>query len=878
MMLRRCIGFVLATGLLITPAVAQPAAKRDSRGLVALYDFAETSGSVVHDRSEVGRAVDLTIDKAASVQWADGALRVNSSVKIVSAQPAVKIISTISKSNAISIEAWVKPADVKQAGPARIVSLSASSSARNFTLGQDGDLFDVRLRATGTSTNGIPSTGSPKKSLQTRLMHVVYSRDASGATTIYLDGKQVARGKASGRLSNWDPEQRLSLANEVTGDRPWRGELHLVAIFDRALSAADVQRNFAAGSDAGSQTAEERALAAMAREQRQLFDRQVAPLLAEHCLECHDPAIRKGGLDLSNRLAALRGGESGKVLIPSKSKDSLLWESVAANEMPKDRPPLSPEEKAALRKWLDGGAAWSVDVIDPAIYHNEGHAGDVWVQRLTVPEYIETVRSAVGVDIAKEARELLPPDVRADGFSNTAYNLSVDLKHVEAYSRLAEVIVSRMDVLKFAARFSKSRKLSTDDTMRDHVGAMGKWLFRSPLDGQEVNAFSGLATTVASAGGDFKDAMTYIVEAMLQSPRFIYRIENQQGGGARLVGQYELASRLSYIIWGGPPDAELFRAAEAGELHDAKKLDAQVRRMLKDSRAVDRSLQFISEWLNLRRLSNLSPNARKFPEWNPELAADMRDETLAFFREVVWTRKRPLPELLTAQVTFATPRLAKHYGLKPVGSGQSRYDVSGVAGRGGLLTQGSVLTIGGDEASMVSRGLFVLHDLLRGTVNAPPPCVNTVPPPTKAGLTQRGIAEARIANENCGVCHTRFEPLAFGLERFDGIGAWHERDRHGNRLREDGEVLFPGEAKPVRYESSAEMMKLLAGSERVQASLTWKVTQFALGRPLTSADAPIVTKIHESAKKNGGTYASVITAVVLSDLVQKTRSSTDSSP
>jgi hypothetical protein len=165
----------------------------------------------------------------------------------------------------------------------------------------------------------------------------------------------------------------------------------------------------------------------------------------------------------------------------------------------------------------------------------------------------------------------------------------------------------------------------------------------------------------------------------------------------------------------------------------------------------------------------------------------------------------------------------------------------------------------------------VLHDLLRGTINAPPPCVNTVPPPTKVGLTQRGIAEARIADNRCGVCHARFEPLAFGLERFDGVGAYHEQDKHGNPLREDGEVLIPGQAKPVAYKSSAEMMNLLAASPRVSESLTWKVAQFALGRPLVAADATTVASIHQAAQQNGGTYSSLITAIVMSDLVQLTR-------
>src|SRR5690606_7302145 len=135
--------------------------------------------------------------------------------------------------------------------------------------------------------------------------------------------------------------------------------------------------------------------------------------------------------------------------------------------------------------------------------------------------------------------------------------------------------------------------------------------------------------------------------------------------------------------------------------------------------------------------------------------------------------------------------------------GLTRYDLKSVPGRGGLLTHGSVLTVGGDDASMVTRGLFVLHDLLRGVVKDPPPCVDTTPVPSKPGRTQRAVAEARVANANCGGCHAKFEPLAYGLEKFDGIGAYYEQDRHGNTLREDGEILFPGSAEPIPYKSSA---------------------------------------------------------------------------
>tara|TARA_B110000014_G_scaffold231588_1_gene193739 strand:+ start:97 stop:630 length:534 start_codon:yes stop_codon:yes gene_type:complete len=169
---------------------------------------------------------------------------------------------------------------------------------------------------------------------------------------------------------------------------------------------------------------------------------------------------------------------------------------------------------------------------------------------------------------------------------------------------------------------------------------------------------------------------------------------------------------------------------------------------------------------------------------------------------------------------------------------------------------------------MVTRGLFVMQDLLRGVVKDPPPCVDTTPVPSQPGLSQRGIAEKRIANANCGGCHSKFEPLAFGLERFDGLGSYFEKDNHGNRLREDGQILFPGEAKPIAYQTSKELMNHLAGSNRVRQSITWKLSQFALGRPLGPRDARSMQIIHQAGWKSGGTYANLIKAIAISELFQ----------
>ena len=833
---------------------------------MALYDFQLESGPLVKDRSGLTPALDLRIANPQVVRRTSGTLEVRGSTTIGSEKPPVRLFHAIRQSGAITVEAWIRPARTDQEGPARIVSFSKSPNQRNFTLGQEFETFDFRLRTSSTSTNGIPSISTGDGSLAAKLTHVVSTRQRAGRARIYINGTQVVEKTNVGTMSNWDQSHQLLLANELGGSRPWLGTYRLVAIYSRELAPQEVMQNFQAGAGAGTMPPSGN-LAAGAR----LFDQQVAGLLSNHCLECHDRASQKGGLDLSRASAALAGGESGKAILPGKAAESPLWKQVESDEMPKDRPPLSTEQKKSLRAWIDSGATFTSKTIDPVLFAHDGPAETSWIRRLTLSEYIETVRSSMGIDIGDEARQLLPADLRADGFRNTAYNLQVDLKHVEAYGKLAETVVSRMDVKAFAARFSRSRLL-TDDSMRDLIGRMGKWILRGPLEEQEIVSYRGISTTVASAGGDFEEAAGFIITAMLQSPRFIYRIESQQGDGTDWpAGEYELASRLSYILWGAPPDEALFKDADAGRLSNPAVARAHVERMLKDPRAIDRSLQFVSEWLNLQRLEHLKPNRRHFPDWDPQLAIDMRDETLAFFRHIAWTENRPLVDLFNAQVTFATPALARHYGLTPTGEGLARYDLGGTPSRGGILTQGSILTVGGDEASMVTRGLFVLQDMLRGVVKDPPPCVDTRPVPTRKGLTQRSIAEARIADTSCGGCHSKFEPLAFGLEKYNGLGAFHDQDKHGNTLREDGTIRVPGGAKPVKYRTSAGLMDLLAASPRMQQTINWKLAQFALGRPLGQRDAAVMEQIHASAREDGGTYVSLITAIVMSDLVQMTR-------
>jgi hypothetical protein len=231
-------------------------ASRISVGLQVLYSFDEGSGNVIHDSSGVEAPLDLLIEDVSAISWTDGGLSVNSPTLISSENAATRIIHSIRTSNAITIEAWIRPANTNQNGPARIISLSRDISNRYFTLGQGrGDdepstLYDVRLRTSLTDENGVPSLTTPEDVVLSELSHIVYTRDMSGNTRIYVDGIEVVTGTVNGDMSNWEADDlRLALANEFSLDRPWLGEYRLVAIYNRALSSTEIAQNWAMGSE-----------------------------------------------------------------------------------------------------------------------------------------------------------------------------------------------------------------------------------------------------------------------------------------------------------------------------------------------------------------------------------------------------------------------------------------------------------------------------------------------------------------------------------------------------------------------------------------------------------------------------------------------------
>jgi hypothetical protein len=247
-----------------TVTVTAPTCNRITNGLVVLYDFKEGSGSKVKDVSGFGTPLDLTIQDPSKINWLGGGcgLSINQGTIIQSATGANKIASAIQQTNAVTIEAWVKPANVTQAGPARIATYSSGVNNRNFTLGQDGDDYIVRYRTTETDSNGKPHA-TAADDLSNNLQHVVYTRLPDGTEKIYINGAVQYSGTRAGALSPWTASYRFALGNETSMDRAWLGEMYLVAVYNKVLTAAQVTQNFNAGACCGNGACVEEAIGEM---------------------------------------------------------------------------------------------------------------------------------------------------------------------------------------------------------------------------------------------------------------------------------------------------------------------------------------------------------------------------------------------------------------------------------------------------------------------------------------------------------------------------------------------------------------------------------------------------------------------------------------
>ena len=367
--------------------------------------------------------------------------------------------------------------------------------------------------------------------------------------------------------------------------------------------------------------------------------------------------------------------------------------------------------------------------------------------------------------------------------------------------------------------------------------------------------------------GGFEPGIRMAVQSILMSPRFLFRLEQQPAlvrasATTYRVSDDDLASRLSFFLWGTVPDAELLKAASLGSLKTAAGLDKQVRRMLADKRSSAVATRFGSQWLRLQDLDKIFPDYLLYPQYDETLAQAMKRETELFFDSIV-REDRSVTELLTADYSFVNERLAKHYGIANI-SGPAFQRVTLPPYRRGLLGQGSILTLTSvaDRTSPVQRGKWVMEVLLASPPPAPPPNVPTLDDSVKATdggkmLSTRERMEEHRKNPACTSCHKVIDPLGLALENFDVTGAWRIKD---NEVPVDvvGD-LYDG----TRMDGPAGLRAaLLKHSDVFLTSFTESLTTYALGRRLEYTDMPAIRAVVRDAAKSGNKFSAFVLGVV----------------
>jgi hypothetical protein len=396
----------------------------------------------------------------------------------------------------------------------------------------------------------------------------------------------------------------------------------------------------------------------------------------------------------------------------------------------------------------------------------------------------------------------------------------------------------------------------------DIARAFARRAWRRPVSDAEVDALVGLLATAAAQGDGVDRGLELIVEAVLSSPYFLFRFEIDPEPTSlepRPLDDHELASRLSYFLWSSMPDDELFALADAGSLRQPDELALQVERMLADPKAAALVDNFAGQWINLRALDDHEPDYALFPAYDPALRDDMIEETRRFFRQILESG-RPFGELLTADWTYLSPRLAEHYGVPhPGGDGFVRVQLEGP--RRGLFGHGSVLTATSypTRTSPVKRGKWVLEQLLCSAPPPPPPGVEGLDGQVDATGSIRDRMEQHRTNPVCASCHESMDPIGFALEHFDGVGAWRETD---GEFAIDATGELPGGA---RFDGAAELAAVLADDPRFRRCLGEKLLTYATGRGLEAFDRRTLDRLSHDLADAGDRLTDLVLLVALSD-------------
>ncbi|HTU92781.1 MAG TPA: DUF1592 domain-containing protein [Gemmataceae bacterium] len=589
------------------------------------------------------------------------------------------------------------------------------------------------------------------------------------------------------------------------------------------------------------------------------FAKDIAPLVKQYCGKCHGDKKPRGGVALT------AFSDDASVL-----KKRNVWEQVADNLRSGDMPPPgkprpNSDELDKINAWLDA-VVFQIDCSGP---RDPGH---VTIRRLNRAEYNNTIRDLLGVHF--QPADDFPQDDVGYGFDNIGDVLSLPPLLMEKYLAAAEKIVEK------ALADPQTRKriffvaTQNEESARQILERFVGRAYRRPVRGDEVSRLYRFVEMAEKNGDGFEAGISLAMQAALVSPHFLFRVEMDRRrfddpATVRPIGDYELASRLSYFLWSSMPDDELFELARKKTLREPEVLEKQVRRMLKDARSRALVDNFAGQWLQLRNLKDFKPDPDLFPNFDDKLRSAMLKETELFFDNVV-REDRSILDFIDADYTFVNERLAKHYGLSGVKGVAFRRVSLTATPRGGILTQAAVLAVTSNptRTSPVKRGKWILENILGMPPPPPPPGVEELKDDKQAvesgSLRQR--MEMHRANPNCATCHQRMDPLGFGFENFDAIGAWRSRD--GKHAIDATGTLPNGQS----FKGPAELRAILkTRHEAFARCLAEKLLTYALGRGVERYDRCTLDDIVKNAGKDNYKFSRLAIDIVKSDPFQKRR-------
>lgn len=595
------------------------------------------------------------------------------------------------------------------------------------------------------------------------------------------------------------------------------------------------------------------------------FATELRPLLQQFCWDCHSAGDAEGGIAFDRYV------DSAEI-----QSDFELWEKVIRLVKERQMPPADAAEidNESLQRIVNG-IEYELSQFDCSV---ETRPGRVTIQRLNKAEYNNTIRDLTGLEL--QLANDFPSDDVGNGFDNIGDVLSLPPilleKYLEAAETIAEAIWSNEEVRNRVFSI-KPKSESLEDQVAaatENVRLFATKAFRRPLAEEELQKLFQLMRATWQRDGSDSEIMQTVTIAILSSPNFIFRVEDDSNDRldqenedpiTRRLNDYELASRLSYFLWSSMPDDRLFDLASRGELQDPATLVSEAKRMLQDPKANALVDNFAGQWLQLRDVERLTPDPGRFPTYTKDLGIAMRQETEEFFRRVV-RHDRSILDFLDADYTYINEPLAKHYGIEGV-KGEEFREVSLQGGRRGILTHASILTLTSNptRTSPVKRGKWILENILD---EPPPPPPSDVPELEEGAETLGSLREQmeqHRANPACAVCHRTMDAIGFGLENFDAIGVWRDRDGK-EQINASGQL--PGNKQ---FEGASELMAILAQEkkEAFARCLTEKILTYALGRGLVSFDRCVVNDAVSELERNDYRFSALVAAVVTSDAFTK---------